>query len=75
MKLVAVDGRKYSTAVLHDALKASAAARRPVELLLENGEFIRSYRVDWRGGERQPHLVRDAGKPDLLSEILRARTR
>lgn len=75
MKLVGVDGRKYSATVLHDALKAGAAARRPLDLLLENGDFIRTHRVDWRGGERQPHLVRDAAKPDLLSAILSPRTR
>jgi predicted metalloprotease with PDZ domain len=75
MKLVAVDGRKYSATVLRDALKASAAARRPVELLLENGEFLRTYKVDWRGGDRQPHLVRLAGKPDLLTAILGPRTK
>ena len=75
MKLVAVDGRKYSAAGLHDALKLSAAARRPIELLLENGEFYRTHTVQWRGGERQPHLVRDAARPDLLSAILKPRTR
>jgi hypothetical protein len=60
---------------LRDALKASAAARRPVELLLENGEFFRTHKVDWRGGERQPHLARIGGKPDVLADILKARAR
>jgi predicted metalloprotease with PDZ domain len=75
MKLVAVDGRKYSATVLRDALRTNAAARRPIELLLENGEFYRTHTVDWRGGDRQPHLVRDAAKPDLLSAILKPLTR
>jgi predicted metalloprotease with PDZ domain len=75
MKLLAVDGRKYSGSALRDGLKASGAARRPVELILENGEFLRTYRVDWRGGERYPHLVREAGRPDLLADILKPRTK
>jgi len=38
-------------------------------LLIENEDFFQTYRVDYRGGERYPHLERISGKPDLLSEI------
>jgi len=75
MRLVAVDGRKYSATALRDALKASAAARRPLDLLVENDDFFRTHRVATRGGERQPHLRRDPARPDLLGDILKARTR
>jgi hypothetical protein len=29
--------------------------------------------LDYHGGERYPHLVRDESKPDLLSDILKAK--
>jgi hypothetical protein len=30
------------------------------------------HRVDYHGGERYPHLVRDGPSADLLSEIIKA---
>ncbi|HJZ88480.1 MAG TPA: M61 family peptidase [Polyangia bacterium] len=69
MRLVAVDGRRFSG----DVMRAALRARRPLDLLVENGEFFRTYRVDYRGGERYPHLSRDSSRPDLLSEILKPR--
>jgi predicted metalloprotease with PDZ domain len=67
VKLTAVNGRRYSRDVLRDALRASATT--PIELLVENGEFFRTHRLDYSGGERYPRLERDESKPDLLSKI------
>jgi predicted metalloprotease with PDZ domain len=70
-KLVAVNGRrwKHESSILRDAVKASRT--QPIELLVENGEFLQSCRLDYNGGARYPHLQRDPAKPDLLSEIVR----
>ncbi len=73
MKLVAVNGRAYSAEVLSDALKAGKTSAAPLDLLVENTEYYKSYKLDYHGGERYPHLVRDESKPDLLSEIYRAK--
>jgi len=73
MKLVAVNGRKYSSQILRDALKASKTSTEPLELLVENTDYYKVYRVNYHGGERFPHLVRDETKPDLLSEIYGAK--
>jgi predicted metalloprotease with PDZ domain len=73
MKLIAVNGRKYSPDVLRDALKASNGGSAPLELLVENTEYYKTYKLDYHGGERYPHLVRDESKPDLLTEIYKAR--
>jgi predicted metalloprotease with PDZ domain len=73
MKLVAVNGRKYSAEVLRDALKAGKGATPPLELLVENTEYFKTYKLDYHEGERYPHLVRDESKPDLLTEIYKAR--
>jgi predicted metalloprotease with PDZ domain len=70
MRLVAVNGRRWSREILRAAIKASRTT--PVELLVENGEFFRTYRLDYSGGERYPRLERDGAKPDLLSSIARA---
>jgi len=42
-------------------------------LLIKTGEYYEVHRVDYRGGERYPHLVRDPSVPDLLSEIIKPR--
>jgi len=71
MKLIAVNGRRWSTQVLRDALRAGSG---PLELLTENAEYFQIYRIDEHPGERYPHLVRDEAQPDVLSDVLRART-
>jgi predicted metalloprotease with PDZ domain len=73
MKLVAVNGRKFSTDVLHDALKAGKTSSQPLELLVENTDYYKTYKLDYHGGEKYPHLVRDESKPDLLTDILKAK--
>jgi predicted metalloprotease with PDZ domain len=69
MKLIAVNSRQYSPEVLRDALKAGKGSSAPLELLIENTDYYKTYKVDYHGGERYPHLVRDESKPDLLTEI------
>jgi len=71
--VVAVDGSAYSAARLRQAIVAAQAGPRPIELLVRQGEHYRTATIDWRDGLRAPHLVRDAGKPDLLSAILAPR--
>jgi predicted metalloprotease with PDZ domain len=73
MKLVAVNGRRFSGEVLRDALKAGKTGAAPLELLIENTDYYKTYKVDYHGGEKYPHLVRDDSKPDLLTEILKAK--
>src|SRR5205807_337823 len=70
MKLIAVNGRKFSIAVVRDAMKAAKSGSAPIELLATNDEQYRTYKVDYHGGERYPILTRDAAKPDLLTNIL-----
>ncbi len=69
MRLVAVNGRRYSEKVLRDALRRARDGKEPIELLVENVEMFRTLRVDYHGGERYPHLVRDAGRTDWVSAI------
>jgi len=74
MKLVAVNGRRYSSDVLRAAIAASKQNGK-VELLCENKEFYRTYALSYREGSRHPVLVRDNGVRDFVSEILAPHTR
>ncbi|HUA14183.1 MAG TPA: PDZ domain-containing protein [Verrucomicrobiae bacterium] len=73
MKLIAVNGRRYSPQVLHDAIQAAKGSTAPIQLLVENDDYYITYNIDYHGGEKYPHLVRDESKPDLLSDILQAK--
>jgi len=73
MKVVAVNGRKFSKDVLGDALQVGKNSNTALELLVENTEYYKTYKLDYHGGEKFPHLVRDETKPDVLSEIIKPR--
>jgi len=73
MRVVAVNGRKFSPEILRDAIKSAKTSSAPIELLVENADYYKTYKLDYHGGEMYPHLVRDASKPDLLTEILKAK--
>lgn len=70
MRLEAVNGRAFKPEILHDALKAGKTASEPLQLLVRNAEYFRSLQVDYHGGDRYPHLVRNE-QPDSLSDITR----
>ena len=70
MKLIAVNGRKYSKDIIRDALKLGEVSSLPLDLLAANGEFFKTYSVNYHGGERYPYLERDAATPDLLGFII-----
>lgn len=71
MKLVAVNGRKWTPSVLHAAVKAAQGNSQPIELLVESSQFFKTYSVDYHDGEKNPHLERVADRPDYLGEMLK----
>jgi hypothetical protein len=73
MKLVAVNGRAFTDDVLRQALRAGKNSSQPLELLVENTEYYKTYKLDYHGGERYPHLVRDDSKPDILDQMIKPR--
>jgi len=73
-KLVAVNGRTYSTDVLYDAIQASAISHAPITLLVEHGDVYRNATIAYDGGPRYPHLVRIDGTGDRLSEVVKPRS-
>jgi predicted metalloprotease with PDZ domain len=73
MKVIAVNGRRFSADVLHDALRSGKASSAPLELLIENTDYYKTYKVDYHGGNKYPHLVRDESTRDVLSAIIKPR--
>ena len=74
MKLVAVNGRRWTPDLLRAAVRSAATNSAPVELLVENEDYFKTCNLDYHAGEKYPLLVRDAAKPDLLAEILKPLT-
>lgn len=73
MKIITVNGRPWSTDVLHEAITAAKSGTTPIELVVENGSFTGVYKLNYHGGERYPHLERDSTKPDVLAEVIKSR--
>lgn len=70
MKLIAVNGHRFSPQALHTAIQATKSTPKPLELLVANEELYTTCQLDYHGGEKYPHLERDPSRPDLLSQIL-----
>jgi predicted metalloprotease with PDZ domain len=71
MMVIAVNGRKFSPTVLQNALRKGKDSSDALELLVENTDYINTFKLDYHGGEKYPHLVRDESKPDMLSDIIK----
>jgi predicted metalloprotease with PDZ domain len=75
MTLIAVNGKAWTPELLRAALKAAQGTTAPIELLVENAQFFRTYSVTYHDGEKNPHLERISGQPDLLSSLLASLTK
>jgi predicted metalloprotease with PDZ domain len=73
MKIVAVNGRRFTDQIFRNALDAGKDSSAPLELLVENTDYFTTYKIDYHGGQKYPHLVRDDSKPDVMSDIIKAR--
>jgi hypothetical protein len=71
MKITAVNGRRYSLPIWREAVRAAKSIAEPIELLIENGEMVKAYKLEYHDGERFPHLERDGSKPGLLEQIIK----
>jgi len=70
-RIIAINGRAYSSPRLRDAVKASAKETTPISLIVRNGEFFTAVSIDYHGGERYPHLERTTGKPDVMETLIK----
>jgi predicted metalloprotease with PDZ domain len=74
MKLLAVNDRRWSPERLREAVAATRDGKGKLELLLENADYFRNFKLEYTGGEQYPHLERNKDKPDLLSDIFQPRS-
>jgi predicted metalloprotease with PDZ domain len=72
MKVAAVNGRVYTQELLEDAIKDSKDAANPIVLLVIVDDYYKIAAIDYHGGQRYPHLVRDETKPDYLDDLIKA---
>src|SRR5262249_20610438 len=73
MRLVAVNGRKWTPDILREVIRDAKGKKDPIELLVENEDFFQTIKVDWQEGEKYPHLERIAGAANVLGEIAKAK--
>jgi predicted metalloprotease with PDZ domain len=71
MRLIAVNGRRWSPDILRDAIRRAKGSSDAIELLAANGDFFHTYLVDYHGGEQYAHLEQINGRNDLLSDIIK----
>jgi predicted metalloprotease with PDZ domain len=75
MQILAVNGLRYSADVLRNAINESKSASSPMTIEFQNDDVVKTVSIDYHGGMREPHLERDAAKPDMLAQILAARAK
>jgi predicted metalloprotease with PDZ domain len=74
MKIAAVNGRVYTNDLLDDAIAAAKDSTSPITLLVIADDYYKTATINYHGGPRYPHLVRDEAKPDYLDEVIKPRT-
>ena len=74
MKIVAINGRKFSDALLKDALGDSKQSK-PVELLVENATYYSTVKLEYQRSHLHPHLERVEGTTDYLTRIIEPRAK
>ncbi len=70
MKLLAINGRRFTTDGLKRAVTATKSGGK-LDLLAENGDFFKTHAVEYKGGAQYPRLERKANTPDILTEVVK----
>ncbi len=73
MRLVAVNGTRFTPELLKDAIKNAKSGSQAMELLVEDFDQFRTVKIDYHGGLRYPHLVRIDNTDERLDAIAHAR--
>jgi predicted metalloprotease with PDZ domain len=68
--IVAVNGRGFQLALLHQAIKDAVGSGPAIELIVANTGYYKVIKIDYHGGERYPQLERVDSVPARLDDIL-----
>jgi predicted metalloprotease with PDZ domain len=71
MKIVAINGRTASDELLRAAINETKAGSKAIELILENTGYFKVVKIEYQGGAKHPHLVREGSGVAPLDEILK----
>ncbi len=75
MKIVGINGRLFTPEILGGAISGSKDSQNGIEVLLVDDDYYRTANIDYHGGDRYPHLVRDDSKPDYIDELVKPEAR
>lgn len=71
MRIAGVNGRVFTPAVFDQALRSTAGPNaKNLRLLVINDDYFKTAVVNYHGGPRYPHLMREPGTPDYLDRFL-----
>jgi predicted metalloprotease with PDZ domain len=70
-----VDGHGFSLEGLREAVADATSADDPIELTAKNAGTVKTFTIEYHGGEKYPRLERDASKPDLIDAIIKPRAK
>ena len=73
LKIIAVDGEAFDADLLTSTITRAQKDKAPIELLVSNQDYYSTVRIKYYDGNKYPHLIRVDGKPDLVTEIVKAR--
>ena len=68
-KIIAVDGRIFSSDALRDAIRAAKGTTEPIHLIVQADSYVHMAQIAYHDGERFPALERVEGTPDYLDDI------
>jgi predicted metalloprotease with PDZ domain len=74
MRVVAVNGRRSTDDLFREAIRQTKEQGSLLELIVENSGFFKTVKIDYHGGEKYPHLVRQGHARASLDDILKPMT-
>jgi predicted metalloprotease with PDZ domain len=74
-QIVAINGRAFTTPLLHAAIRSAEGSGPPIELIVENTGYYKTLKLDYHDGEKYPQLERVPNTHDRLDDILEPMTK
>jgi predicted metalloprotease with PDZ domain len=74
-KIIAVNGRAFTTELLRTAIKDAVGKGPDIELIVENTGYFKTIKLNYHDGEKYPQFVRVDSIPDRMNDILKPMTK
>ena len=75
MKIVAINGRRATDDLLHQAIREAKGDGPAMELIVENTGYFKVVKIEYHDGEKYPHLAREPDTHAILDDILKPMTK